>query len=62
MKRTNLNTTTFFIMCLVVFLIFAYNSNASIIFGEVVDENGDPIPDLIVSVRSYYSLDNFRNF
>ena len=53
MKRSNLNTITFFIVCLVVFLLFSYNSNASIISGEVVDENGDPVPELMVSVRSY---------
>ena len=53
MKRTCLNTMAFFIICLVVFLLFSFNSNASIITGEVVDENGDPVPDLIVSVRSY---------
>ena len=53
MKPTYHNTTTFFIICLVVFLLFSYNSNASIITGEVVDENGDPVPDLMVSVRSY---------
>lgn len=53
MKRTYLNTMPFFIICLVFFLFFSHNSNASIITGEVVDENGDPVPDLIVSVRSY---------
>ena len=53
MKRTYLNTITPFIMCLVVFLLFPYISNASIITGQVVDENGDPVPDLMVSVRSY---------
>lgn len=53
MKPAYLNAITSIIMCLVVFLLSAYNSNASIITGEVVDENGDPVPDLIVSVRSY---------
>ncbi len=53
MKRSNPNTITLFIMCIAVFLLFSYNSNASIISGEVVDENGDPVPDLMVSVRSY---------
>ncbi len=52
MKRSNF-TITLFIMCIVVFLLFSYNSNASIISGEVVDENGDPVPDLIVAVKSF---------
>lgn len=53
MKPIYFNTMAYFVICLVVFLLFSYNSNASIITGEVADENGDPVPDLMVSVRSY---------
>lgn len=53
MKLTFRNTITSNVLCLVFFLLFTYNSNASIISGEAVNENGDPVADLIVTVRSY---------
>ena len=55
MKHTYHTTIASILMYLAIFLLFFYNSNAnaSIITGEVVDENGDPVVDLSVAVRSY---------
>lgn len=53
MKRKYLTTIVLFLGSLMFLLFISYGSYASIISGEVIDENGDPVPDLIVAVRSY---------
>lgn len=56
MKRTYHTTITSILMCLAIFLLFSCSRNANAsttITGEVVDENGDPVVDLSVAVRSH---------
>lgn len=53
MNRKSFTTIAVFLGSLAFLFFLSYGSYASIISGEVVDENGDPVPDLIVAVKSF---------